>query len=734
MVSAQSDKTIICRGDFANLKALTVDASNSVKFKWSNTQETAVCAVMPDFSSSYTVTVTDTGGCSATSTINIEVKQPPVLNFTSRNVGLCAGAPARLNAIATGGTPSYKYYWSPASGLDRSDIANPQVTSSASTQYGVTVIDGRGCTVSDAVNVKVITPPLVSITPGQTDICAGDRAKLTAIVKDQNLAYKWSNGLTTNTIDVSPVSKFSYTVTVADSLGCSATAAALVNVNTRPAVSIAPLKVIICPDSTVQLLALAKGGTAPYKYSWSNGSVGAENIKVSPSSSSPYNVTITDDKGCTATATVMVTVNSPITATINYPRDTVCLGDKIMLSAKVSGTTAGYSFKWSHISGGQANAYAQPTNTTTYHVTATETSFLHCSTSASATLYVRDTALKPTAIFRTPANGLAADGSVTLAVQGEHFGRDNRGAHWVWYQTNLKGQPIDSFRSILTVKPGAATTYLVRVEGGCNNTAPLSINVTGALKGNPPKPALRPEPIPDTKPHLKPGPGSTAQTDVKPAPQPVNQQAEPEVVRHDTIVKVAELLEVKPEEENKMLAAQTLYGFLQKYAQVSSLKQDFNPLSTISAETANAYRSLFDEGITVPDELRPSIDGAPTTVFASTSIESYINNMVQRFPKGLQVVVSKASIDFMGIMQNKTATIYIEKIVKGVAAKPNGLNGTSIYKSHLFEVLTLQLDNDFSKAKVAKVVLVKGSMACLDCDNSPPEPKPAIAKPGVIKR
>lgn len=73
-VSAMTDKTIICRGDFANLKAVPVDASSNVKFKWSNTQETSVCAVMPDVTSSYTVTVTDTGGCSATSTINIEVK------------------------------------------------------------------------------------------------------------------------------------------------------------------------------------------------------------------------------------------------------------------------------------------------------------------------------------------------------------------------------------------------------------------------------------------------------------------------------------------------------------------------------------------------------------------------------------------------------------------------------------------------------------------------------------
>ncbi len=694
---------------------------------------------MPDVSSSYTVTVTDTGGCSATSTINIEVKNPPVLTFTSRNVTLCSGSAAKLSLVAEGNNSSYKYYWAPTSGLDRPDVSNPQVTSSSSTQYTVTVIDSRGCTVSDAVNVKVITPPLVSITPREIDICTGNTAKLSVVVKAPHLTYKWSSGHTNDIVDVSPVTKSSYTVTVIDTLGCSATASATVYVNTRPIVSLAPLKVIICPDSSVQLLALGKGGTPAYKYTWSNGADGVENIKVSPSISTPYTVTVTDGKGCTAAASVMVTVNAPIAAAIAYPRDTVCLGSKIMLTAKASGTATGYFFKWAHVSGAQATAYAQPATTTTYYITATESSFLHCSATASATLYVRDTAIKPTAIFRTPVNGVATDGSVSLAIQGEHFGHNNTGAHWVWYQGNLKGLPIDSFKSVLTIRPVSTATYFARAEGGCNNTAPLSITVTGTSKSIEPKPAantnLKPESRPDRKTELKPDPKPKPKPDTKPVPQPVNRHSDSLEVPLDTNAKSADQSEDILEEESKMIAAQTLYSFLQQYVQVASLKQDFNPLSTISAETAIGFRLLFDEQVILPDELRPSIDGQPTTVFAAATIDSYIDNMVQRFPKGLQVVVSRASIDFSNLIQNKTAVIYIEKVVKGVAAKPNGLPGTSIYKSHLFEMLTIQLDNEFSKAKITKVVLLKGNMACLDCaDSTMPESKPAITKPAAIKK
>ncbi len=57
----------------------------------------------------------------------------------------------------------------------------------------------------------------------------------------------------------------------------------------------------------IALMAVHNGGTAPYKYQWSDGSTAYIHI-VSPDSTTTYNLTITDAKGCTGTCSVTIYV------------------------------------------------------------------------------------------------------------------------------------------------------------------------------------------------------------------------------------------------------------------------------------------------------------------------------------------------------------------------------------------------------------------------------------------
>ncbi|HEY0039104.1 MAG TPA: CHRD domain-containing protein [Flavisolibacter sp.] len=61
------------------------------------------------------------------------------------------------------------------------------------------------------------------------------------------------------------------------------------------------------PASSLMLTANASGGTGPYSYSWSNGS-SAQTLTVSPTSATPYTVTVRDQNGCPGTASTMVNV------------------------------------------------------------------------------------------------------------------------------------------------------------------------------------------------------------------------------------------------------------------------------------------------------------------------------------------------------------------------------------------------------------------------------------------
>ncbi|MBK8670920.1 MAG: hypothetical protein IPN89_16320 [Saprospiraceae bacterium] len=114
--------------------------------------------------------------------------------------------------------------------------------------------------------------------------------------------YGWSNGATTSAITVSPTSTTTYNVTVTDSNGCQASTSLTVTVNPLPTPAIAG-NTVICNGGSTTLT--ASGGTI---YVWSNGA-STSAITVSPTSTTTYNVTVSDANGCQASTSVIVTVN-----------------------------------------------------------------------------------------------------------------------------------------------------------------------------------------------------------------------------------------------------------------------------------------------------------------------------------------------------------------------------------------------------------------------------------------
>ena len=87
------------------------------------------------------------------------------------------------------------------------------------------------------MTVTVNAPPTATITPsGPTTFCTGGSVTLTA---SAGSSYLWSNGATTQAINVT--SSGNYSVTVTNASGCSATSAATaVTVNALPTATITP--------------------------------------------------------------------------------------------------------------------------------------------------------------------------------------------------------------------------------------------------------------------------------------------------------------------------------------------------------------------------------------------------------------------------------------------------------------------------------------------------------------
>ena len=162
---------------------------------------------------------------------------------------VCLGNSATITA--TGGV---FYQWN--TGATTPSIV---VTPNTTTTYTVTVTDNNGC--SDSDNVTLNVGSAVAGAGLDQTICFGESATLTA---SGGINYQWSNGATTQTINVSPNSTTTYIVTVTDPNGCTDTDEVVVNVGSATAEA-GPNQTICNGESTTLN---ASGGSF---YSWSNG-------------------------------------------------------------------------------------------------------------------------------------------------------------------------------------------------------------------------------------------------------------------------------------------------------------------------------------------------------------------------------------------------------------------------------------------------------------------------------
>ena len=137
-----------------------------------------------------------------------------VIITISGDTEICLGESATIAATGAG-----SYLWS-----NNSSTALITVTPSSTTTYSVTGTNQYGCSSTTNVTVEVHELPSVTIS-GETDICSGESATLTASGTDN---YLWDNNESTASITVTPTETTSYTVTGTNQYGCSATTSFIV--------------------------------------------------------------------------------------------------------------------------------------------------------------------------------------------------------------------------------------------------------------------------------------------------------------------------------------------------------------------------------------------------------------------------------------------------------------------------------------------------------------------------
>lgn len=457
----------LCAGQTLNLSS-----SGGATYAWSGpnsftsaSQNPSIAGITTAGNGTYSVTVTDGNGCTATASVSVTVNALPNATASS-NAPVCAGQTLNLTSGTVAGAT---YSWSGPSSYS-STLQNPVIaaaTTANSGTYSVIVTNANGCTATASVSVTVNALPAATAS-ANGPLCAGQTLNLTS---GGGAMYSWSgpnsysSALQNPSVsNVTAAQGGTYSVIVTSAAGCSATATVNVVVNALPTAA-ASGNSPLCEGQTLNLT--SSGGAT---YAWSGPSSyvsSAQNpslANVTAANTGTYVVTVTNASGCTATVSAVITVNAlPVAAaSSNGP---ICAGQTLNLAS-----SGGVTYQWSgpnSFSGTLQNVSvtnASVTDGGTYSVIVTNAS--GCTATATVNAVVN----------ALPSPSAAANGPL---CEGQTLNLTSSGG--VTYQWSGPNSFISTTQnpSLANVTVADAGTYSVIVTdaAGCSATANSSVAV-----------------------------------------------------------------------------------------------------------------------------------------------------------------------------------------------------------------------------------------------------------------
>lgn len=209
-VSASVTSQVGCAGGSdGEIMAMGQNGIMPYNYAWSVGQTTATASNLA--AGTYTLTVTDSIGCSTTAVLTLN--DPPVMNMTATGTDLnCNGDNSGMvSTSVSGGVPSYTYMWS-------NGAMSPQLMNAAAGTYTVSVTDANGC---ELVETVTLTEPTAVVAMVQDN--GNGTATAMASGGTPPYSYQWdpnANNQTTATA-TGLVDGDVYYVVVTDADGCT---------------------------------------------------------------------------------------------------------------------------------------------------------------------------------------------------------------------------------------------------------------------------------------------------------------------------------------------------------------------------------------------------------------------------------------------------------------------------------------------------------------------------------
>lgn len=399
-LSVVSQQALSCYG--AQNGAAVVSASGGTgnyTYLWSNGLSGASVSGLS--AGTYQVIVND-GTALAYASVSITQPNALLLQTTASNTTCDGQSNGTAQAIVSGGTAPYQYFWS--NGSNTANLSNLQAGS-----YGITVIDSGGCSKSGSAVVNSSSPMELYVFNTAQTCSNGNDGSVSAYIIGGTApyTYQWNNGATTSY--QTGLSAGTYTVTITDATGCAVFGqTSIVNLASLE-ISFQISQPTCANGNNGSAVVSVTGGVAPYTYTWNTGATGSQLNALPPGS---YQVSVSDTNGCMKSASFNIQAPQVITLSLS-PQSAGCAGQTNgYILSNVSGGTGNYTYLW-NTGATTPNLFNLPAGL--YSLTVSDANACQVSNFAQIS---SNSALQLTTSTSAPACASGNDGFIYVAANG----------------------------------------------------------------------------------------------------------------------------------------------------------------------------------------------------------------------------------------------------------------------------------------------------------------------------
>lgn len=244
------------------------------------------------------------------------------------------------------------------------------------------------------------------ITATSTQVCPGTQVTMSVNPPPPPGLVTWSNGNISPSISVIVNGTAQFFAYVIDEFGVPCTSSVTIFVSNIQ-VNLSSQNSGCAGSSTGSAEAAPTNGFPPYTYFWSNSET---TQSVSGLGQGGFSVLVTDDAGCTATASGSIQELSAVGGPINIANEPSCTGgDGTAFVVPFGGSGSGYTFLWSN---GETDAQVSSLDAGPFSVTITDD--LGCTAFYEDTMNAANSITSVLLSFQDPSCNGALDGSISV--------------------------------------------------------------------------------------------------------------------------------------------------------------------------------------------------------------------------------------------------------------------------------------------------------------------------------